>query len=78
MSSPVLLIAADLGSNVTGKRRFAVAGETIDIEPAAIPTVLAGKYSNLARERQHHRDLWAWCQRHGHDAPLEFQPTEES
>lgn len=69
-----LLLAQDLGGSPTGKRRFAVGGETVDLPPAAVPDVLVGAYADLLRERQHHEDLWSWCLRTGVQPPPELAP----
>ena len=55
----------------TGKRRFSVAGEIVDVPVQALSDAVVGPYPDLLRERQHHVDLWMWCQRSGADAPFE-------
>lgn len=70
-----LLLAQDLGMSPTGKRRFSVAGEIMDIPVAALGDAVVGDYPDLLRERQHHRDLWEWCARMEVSVPVEFRPS---
>ena len=56
-----LLLALDLGLIPTGKRRYSVAGEVVDIPVAGLGAAVVGDYPNLLRERQHHENLWHWC-----------------
>ncbi len=70
-----LLLAQDLGMSPTGKRRFSVAGEIVDLPVQSLSDAVVGPYPDLLRERQHHVDLWMWCQRSGADAPWELEPT---
>ena len=69
-----LLLAQDLGMSPTGKRRFSVAGEIVDVPVSALPDVLVGPYPDLLRERQHHVDLWEWCGRELGEPPTELRP----
>jgi len=59
----------------TGKRRFSVAGEIVDVPVTAMEDVVVGSYSELLRERQHHVDLWAWCVRLEISPPVELRPS---
>ena len=70
-----VLLAQDLGMSPTGKRRFSVAGEIVDLPIAAIPDAVVGPYAELLREHQHHEDLWAWCERAGGEPPVEMRPS---
>lgn len=69
-----LLLAQDLGMSPTGKRRFSVAGEVVDIPVAALGDAVVGDYQGLPRERQHHEELWAWCQVAGSLPPQANSP----
>ena len=70
-----LLLAQDLGMSPTGKRRFSVAGEIVDVPVTAMGDVVVGSYADLLRERQHHVDLWAWYERAGVGPPAELRPS---
>lgn len=70
-----LLLAQDLGMSPTGKRRFSVAGEIVDLPVQALSDAMVGRYPDLLRERQHHKDLWAWCVRGRPTPPRELQPS---
>ena len=73
----ILLLAQDLGLSPTGKRRFSVAGEVIDMPVAALGDAVVGDYPDLLRERQHHRELWEWCQRLGLAPPIPLEPRRD-
>jgi len=70
-----LLLAQDLGLSPTGKRRFSVAGEVVDIPVEALEDAVVGTYPDLLRERQHHEDLWAWCIERGLTPPVNLEPA---
>ncbi|MCK6480191.1 MAG: hypothetical protein HUU06_06680 [Planctomycetaceae bacterium] len=70
-----LLLAQDLGLSPTGKRRFSVAGEVVDIPVAALGDAVVGDYPDLLRERRRHLDLWQWCLRAEVRPPVEFSPS---
>ncbi len=70
-----LLLAQDLGLSPTGKRRFAVAGEIVDLPIQALSDAVVGPYPDLLRERQHHVELWEWCVREQPNPPNSLRPA---
>lgn len=70
-----LLLAQDLGLSPTGKRRFSVAGEVVDIPVAALGDAVVGAYPGLLREHQHFLDLWAWCSAQDIHPPEALNPS---
>jgi hypothetical protein len=71
-----LLLAQDLGLSPTGKRRFSVAGEVVDIPVSALGDAVVGDYPDFLREHQHHVDLWAWCVENSPGAPSHLIPHQ--
>lgn len=71
----VLLLAVEGEVTPTGERRYQVGPVPVFLLPATAEGVLVGSAAALARERQHHRDLWVWAVREGHEPPDELAPT---
>lgn len=70
----VLLLALEGEVQPTGELRYQVGPFPVFLSPAVARGVVVGPAAALARERQHHRDLWAWCRRQGLEPPEEMGP----
>ena len=69
-----LLLAQDCGWSPTGRRRYSLGGETVDLPAPALPDVVVGEASTVAAARVRHRALFDWCRRQGLQPPAELGP----